>query len=69
MGMDLRTYLEKQKLSPAQFAEKIGVHRTSVIRFRDRTRKPDLDTIQKIHEVTKGRVTAKDFFQPSEAAE
>lgn len=66
--MHLGTYLEKQKLSPAKFAEMIGVHRTSVVRFRDGTRRPDLQTIQRIHEVTKGKVTAKDFFSPSEIA-
>lgn len=60
--MHLSQYLEKKKISPAAFGALIGKHRTTVVRLCAGTRRPDIDTIQKIHEVTKGQVKAEDFF-------
>lgn len=59
----LARYLEAKKISVPEFAKLIGVHRTSVIRFLDGTRKPALGTAQRIHSVTKGKVKPEDFFQ------
>ena len=60
--MNLSDYLADKKISAADFAALIGVHRTSISRFCSGTRKPDLDTLEKIHRVTKGKVKAEDFF-------
>lgn len=60
--MDLSAYLSQKKLTAAKFAKIIGVHRTSVARFCDKTRRPDLDTLEKIHKATNGKVKAEDFF-------
>lgn len=61
--MHLTQYLTKKNLTHAKFAEIIGVHRSSVVRFCKGSRKPDLDTIRKIDEATKGKVKAEDFYQ------
>lgn len=69
VDMHLSTYLKKKRISHDVFAESIGVHRSSVSRFCARTRKPDLDTLEKIHKVTRGVVTAKDFFSSTNPEE
>lgn len=61
--MKLALYLETKKIKPAVFARLIGKHRSTVLRFCKGTRRPDIDTLEAIHRETKGRVTAKDFFQ------
>lgn len=61
--MKLADYLETKNIKPAVFARKIGKHRSSVLRFCKGTRKPDIETLEAIHRETKGKVTAKDFFQ------
>lgn len=61
--MHLSDYLSKKKLSPAEFGDLIGKHRTTVVRLCSGTRRPDIDTIQKIHEVTDGKVRAEDFYE------
>lgn len=65
--MKLSQYLAKHKMKPGQFAQKIGVHRSSVVRFCDETRRPDLGTLERIHDATDGQVTAADFFKAARA--
>lgn len=60
--MKLSEYLTTKKIKAAQFASLIGKHRSSVLRFCDGTRRPDLETLERIHEHTGGEVTAQDFF-------
>lgn len=60
--MKLSAFLAEQKLSSAEFAAQISVNRSSVSRFCRGERKPDLVTLQRIHEATGGKVTAEDFF-------
>lgn len=60
--MQLAAYLKSKNITPQAFADAIGVHRTSVVRFCSGERRPDLTTLQKIHEATGGDVTPQDFF-------
>lgn len=66
--MQLSQYLEDRNMKPKAFAEIIGVHRSSIVRFCDGTRLPDLDTIKRIHDATAGAVRAEDFFDNIEKA-
>lgn len=61
--MKLSSYLSKYNLSAGEFALLIGVNRSNVSRFCSGDRKPGLKTLEKIHEVTRGKVTASDFFE------
>ena len=63
MGMKLKTYLTQNAINQSQFAALIGVHRSTVHRFIEGTRRPDLTTLERIHRVTGGSVTAVDFFK------
>lgn len=65
--MQLSQYLEKHNITHDEFAAQIGKHRTSVSRFCSGDRKPDLETLQAIHEATKGKVKPEDFFRESAA--
>lgn len=61
--MKLSDYLALHKITSSAFADLIGVTQSSVSRFCNGTRRPDLTTIEKIHKVTGGQVTAEDFFE------
>lgn len=61
-GMKLDAYLKSKNIKPARFAAMISVNRSTVHRFCNGERRPDLSTLQLIHEVTDGEVTAVDFF-------
>jgi DNA-binding transcriptional regulator YdaS (Cro superfamily) len=60
--MRLDLYLEKSNTPVETFASEIGVHRTSVYRFIKGLAFPRPTTLQRIAEVTKGKVTANDFI-------
>lgn len=60
--MRLDSYLEKNGISVESFAADIGVHRTSVYRFISGVAFPRASTIQRIIEITGGKVTANDFL-------
>jgi len=63
--MKLDDYLTKHKLTDAAFAERIGRSQPSVNRLRREETKPDWETVRRITEATKGRVTANDFTPPA----
>lgn len=70
--MQLTSYLETNNLTDAQFAETIGVDRSSVSRMRRGLHIPNRDVMQRIVDATCGAVTPNDFFgitAPAEAAE
>jgi transcriptional regulator with XRE-family HTH domain len=67
--MKLADYLSQNNLSPADFAEAIGVNRSNVHRFCTGERRPDLATLERIHNATGGQVTAVDFFENPPVAE
>lgn len=59
--MRLDLYLEKHDIPVEKFADKIGVHRTSIYRFMKGLAFPRPATIRRIREATGGRVTSEDF--------
>jgi hypothetical protein len=63
--MRLDWYLEKNAIPVEVFADKIGVHRTSIYRFMKGLTFPRRETLRRIKEVTGGRVTAEDFVDVS----
>lgn len=68
--MTLSEWLKAKDVTTSAFAEQIGVKRQSVHRYLEGERLPRRDVLAKIHQATKGAVTANDFLssQPSEAA-
>lgn len=61
--MRLDVYLEKNNIPVERFADKIGVHRTSIYRFMKGLAFPRPMTIKLIQEATGGKVTATDFVE------
>ncbi|HRD79055.1 MAG TPA: helix-turn-helix transcriptional regulator [Hyphomicrobiaceae bacterium] len=65
--MRLTDYLAQEKLSAAEFAARIGVHRSTVSRWIEPVIsggvpfRPSWEQIAKIRDVTGGAVTANDF--------
>jgi transcriptional regulator with XRE-family HTH domain len=64
--MRLAAWLEREKLSPAAFAARVGVHRSTVGRWLDGAARPDWDQLTKIKEDTGGEVTPNDFMPDAE---
>jgi DNA-binding transcriptional regulator YiaG len=60
-NMKLQTYLHKKKLTHEQFANMAGVSGQSVRNWISGIKKPTRH-LQKIVEITGGKVTANDFF-------
>lgn len=58
----LQKYLDKKKISGAQFAGLIGCSRMSVCRYLSGKSIPNNEIMQKIFSVTGGFVTANDFY-------
>lgn len=61
--MTLKEYLKSNKISREDFAKEIGASYGSVIKWTYGGRFPRPQTLQKIHELTNGKVTAYDFIQ------
>lgn len=72
--MTLADYLNDRRISAAEFAEKLGVHRSTVSRWilppseDGETFRPSWDQIAKIMDLTGGLVTANDFMPKREPA-
>ncbi len=66
--MKLADYLEQNRMTAADFATLIGVHKSSVSRWVDPDsstgieHRPGWDVLKKIKQVTDGQVTADDFM-------
>jgi len=68
--MKLAAYLESQNITPEQFSDRVGVHKTTVYRWLRGARRPtDEGTLSRIYVETKGAVTANDFFSVNEASD
>lgn len=67
--MQLGAYLKSKKLKPAEFAEIVGVHRTTVVRLCEGTRGVSREMAQRIHAATNGKVTATDLFSAKPISE
>lgn len=66
--MRLASYLKKKGLSDKAFAALTDLHYTEVWNYRTGRRMPRADKVAAIEKATKGRVRAKDFIEPKEAA-
>lgn len=64
--MQLKDWLTEEGQTLAEFGERIGRTAEAVRRYANGDRIPDRETMPKIAEVTKGRVTANDFFRIDE---
>lgn len=62
MRMHISEYLNERELSQAQFGAEIGVSQSAVERYVNRKRIPDEDVMRRIYQITKGQVTANDFY-------
>ena len=60
--MDLNTWLDRERVSTADFARRIDRSPQSVDRYRKGARIPDRATMPIIVKETRGEVTANDFF-------
>lgn len=64
--MQLQAYLNKNKLSYADFAQILGLRGTAgylrIWRYATDKRTPPPSTAYKIQEITNGKVTIKDFY-------
>ena len=63
--MKLDQYLTDENVSPIDFAKEIGRDAATVSRLRRELTRPDWETVRRITEATKGRVTANDFTPPA----
>ena len=60
--MKLSTYMSSRQMTDQGLAEKVGVSRHAVDKWRRGTRIPRLETMRAISAATEGYVTANDFF-------
>lgn len=60
--MKLSDYLAKEGLRPEEFAARLGVHRSTITRYLNGTRRPDRSLERRVMDVTKGAVTPLDFM-------
>lgn len=63
--MKLDDYLTAHNLTDDAFANIIGRSQPTVNRLRRDQTKPDWETVRRITEATKGKVSANDFIPPS----
>lgn len=66
--MTLASYLAQSGTSHADFAKLIGVSQAAITRYARGDRIPRPAQMQKIAEVTRGKVTANDFMVRTEGA-
>jgi transcriptional regulator with XRE-family HTH domain len=67
--MKLAEYLAANKISQAEFAQKVGVSQVAISRYADGQRMPRRKWLVKIRQMTGGLVTSEDFLESVEAAE
>jgi transcriptional regulator with XRE-family HTH domain len=65
--MNLKDYLEQNKITQTAFALEIGVKPLAVHRYISGARKPEAPVLQKIEEVTGGKVAYEDFYEKDKA--
>lgn len=58
----LKKYLKNNNITQKDFAELLGVDKMTLWRYVQGTRIPKPKIMQKIFELTKGEVTANDFY-------
>lgn len=61
--MTLSDWLQQNGGSPEWLAERLGIGRPAVTRYLNGSRRPEWDVIERIMQVTDGKVTANDFVK------
>lgn len=59
--MDLAEFMKTEGLSDAALANKVGVDRSNVTRWRRGDTKPGFDALVALEKLSAGKVTARDF--------
>ena len=67
LSMKLKEYLKENKIKKEDFANSIGASYGSVIKWTSGGRFPRPQTLQKIHDITNGKVTAYDFIEQNQS--
>lgn len=67
--MHLMLWLQRERMSDAEFGRRIGRSQVAVHRYRTGKRVPDRETMPRIVRETRGEVTANDFFGEQATAE
>lgn len=60
--MKLADYLAQQEISDSAFADRIGVSRQALWRYKSGDRRPEWDVLERIAHETSGQVTPNDFL-------
>lgn len=68
LGMKLSDYLSQNEIADTAFAERIGVSRQALWRYKSGERRPEWHILEAIARETSGDVTPNDFM-PSAHAE
>jgi transcriptional regulator with XRE-family HTH domain len=70
IAMKISDWLAKADIADSEFADRIGVSRQALSRYKAGARTPRPNVLARIREATNGRVTANDFVpsDPTEAA-
>ncbi len=68
-GMNLKTYLQKHRLTETEFAARIGVAQVTVNRYVRGLRFPSPDMVLLIAKETNGRVKVADWYERVAAPE
>lgn len=63
--MQLKSYLEREKISRASFGATIGVSEVAVTRYINGARIPRPEKMARIEAATGGAVKPNDFFAPA----
>lgn len=61
--MKLHDWMRKNKKTPEDIADRLGVHAVSVRRYLTGARIPHQGVMKDIRALTKGKVTALDFYE------
>jgi len=73
--MKLADYLAEKRMSAAEFAAQIGLHKSTVSRWidsdstMDKTFRPSWENIEEVKRATGGAVTADDWVTPAGPAQ
>ncbi len=60
--MELKTWLTAEGLTTTEFASRLGVTHSTIVRWTNGSRNPSLDMMRSIHRATNGAVSANDFM-------
>ena len=63
--MNLASFLKSKAISDSDFADRVGVSRQAIHRYKNGERIPEKPVLSKIYKVTGGAVTPNDFFDMS----